>query len=81
MSQSCVERVIGLLATDEALRREFVANPAATLMQMAERGLELTSGEQRSLAGLDPNELSRFAEVIDARLQKIDLRAGKEVVP
>ena len=75
MSQSCVERVIGLLATDEALRRQFTANPRATLVEMVERGMELTPCELRSIASLNPYELARFAEVIDSRLQKIDLRS------
>ena len=76
MSQTCVERVIGLLATDEALRRQFMADPRAVLMEMVGRGMELTPCELRSLAALDTYELARFAKVIDARLQKIDLRGG-----
>ena len=74
MSQGCVERVIGLLATDEALRRRFMASPRAALLELIERGMELNPCELRSLASLDPYELARFAEVIDARLQKVDLR-------
>jgi hypothetical protein len=76
MSQSCVERVIGLLATDEALRRNFAADPRATLRHLAERGIELTGWEQWALAALDPDQLTRFAEAIDARLQKADLKGG-----
>ncbi len=74
MSQSCVERVIGLLATDEALRREFTADPRTALLAMVSEGMELTPCEMRSLASLNPYELARFAQVIDGRLQKIDLR-------
>src|SRR5206468_12563841 len=37
MSQLYVERIIGVLATDEALRRRFIANPKATLLELAER--------------------------------------------
>jgi len=76
MSQLYVERVIGLLATDEALRREFTRDPAATLMKLIEGGMELNWCERRSLAGLDPEKLARFAQAIDARLQKIDLQRG-----
>lgn len=76
MSQVFVERVIGLLATDEALRRRFVANPRGTLGELAERGIQLTASEAWSLAALDPRELERFARIIDARLQKADLRRG-----
>lgn len=76
MSQLHVERIIGVLATDEALRRRFTADPIATLHELAERGIELTSFELGSLACLNPDDLERFARAIDARLQKIDLRRG-----
>lgn len=76
MSQSHVERVIGLLATDEALRRRFEADPRATLEQLRERGVDLTWCEQQALASLEPGHLTRFAASIDARLQKADLRGG-----
>ena len=74
MSQVNVERVIGILATDEALRRRFTRNPGAALAEMMERGMELNPCEQVSLAGLDPRELARFARYIDDRLQRSDLR-------
>lgn len=76
MSQINVERVIGLLATDEALRERFMRDPRSTLVQMIERGAELTACEQWALARLDPHELARFAQAIDARLQKSDLQGG-----
>lgn len=76
MSQLYVERIIGVLATDEALRRRFMTDPKATLLELAGRGMELTSCELGSLASLDPHELARFAQAIDARLQKIDLKRG-----
>jgi hypothetical protein len=76
MSQLYVERIIGVLATDEALRRRFIANPKATLLELAQRGMELTPCELGSLGSLDPQELARFAEAIDARLQKTDLQRG-----
>ena len=41
MSQKCVEIVIGGLATDEALRARFFADPSATLEQLREAGFEL----------------------------------------
>lgn len=70
MSQVNVERVIGLLATDEGLRREFTVNPRSTLLELVDRGMELTEYEMRSLAGLGPTELARFAQAIDPRLQR-----------
>ena len=77
MSQHYVERIIGLLATDEALRRKFTENPSATLKKLIENGMELNWCEQRSLACLDTQELERFAQVIDARLQKIETERGE----
>jgi len=73
MSQPNVERVIGILATDESLRRQFIEDPRVVVRTMVERGMELTSCEQWALASLDPRDLSRFADAIDARLQKSDL--------
>jgi len=76
MSQLYVERIIGLLATDEALRRQFTKNPGGTLEKLIERGMDLNPCERGSLASLSPLELARFAQVIDARLQKSDLEGG-----
>lgn len=73
MSQVNVERVIGLLATDEGLRRQFMRNPRSALLEIVRRGMELNASELWSLASLDPCELARFARAIDARLQKADL--------
>jgi len=76
MSQVYVERIIGLLVTDEALRRRFAASPRETLLDMVGKGLELNECELQSLARLDTHELARFAKAIDARLQKSDLQRG-----
>ena len=38
--------------------------------------MELTPCEQSSLTFLDPQELMRFADAIDARLQRADLKRG-----
>ncbi|TMQ70330.1 MAG: hypothetical protein E6K81_12875 [Candidatus Eisenbacteria bacterium] len=78
MSQAYVERVIGLLATDEALRRRFVADPRGTLQQLVEGGVQLNGCERHALASLDPDQLKRFAAAIDARLQKADLKEGAQ---
>ena len=66
MSQTYVERVIGLLATDESLRRSFAKDPSATIQKLSERGIELTRWEQFALASLDPEELSQFAELLES---------------
>jgi len=76
MSQIFVERVIGILATDEALRRRFTLDPRATLLEMIEKGMELNTCELWSLLRLNPEELARFSRSIDARLQRADLRGG-----
>ena len=77
MSQPNVERVIGILATDESIRREFNTNPRVALQRMMDRGMELTECEQWAIATLDPTDLSRFAGALDARLQKSDLHGGR----
>jgi len=74
MSQSYVERTIGRLVTDEATRLKFASDPGAAIREMIERGMELTEGERRSLASLDPEALNRFARSVDARLQRSDLK-------
>jgi len=73
MSQVNVERVIGLLATDEGLRRRFTKNPRAALQELASRGMELTECERWSLVHMDPHALVRFAEAVGPRLQRADL--------
>jgi hypothetical protein len=76
MSQSSVERVIGALMTDEALRHRFAQDPRSEIQRLAESGFELTHCERHVLASLDPQNLERCAELIDARLQKSDLKGG-----
>lgn len=78
MSHASVERVIGRLATDEALRRRFARDPQATLEEIvAGGGLELTPCERQALASVDPARLRDFAEALDGRIQKVDLRGGE----
>lgn len=76
MSQVNVERVIGLMATDEAFRRRFAENPRGTLQELIDHGLVLTWCEQHALASIDLHQLQRFADAIDPRLQKTDLKGG-----
>jgi hypothetical protein len=76
MSQRCVERVIGVLATDESLRLKFRSDRRAVLRELLAKGMELTHCEQWALARLDPEALSRFANEIDGRLQKASLDGG-----
>lgn len=72
MSQKHVEHLIGLLATDESMRRRFSADPKAFLAELIANGTELNACERWALAHLDPRELRRFADAIGPRLQRID---------
>ena len=74
VSQVHVERLIGLLATDEGMRRRFTNDPRAFLDEMAGKGVELNECERWALSRLQPEELARFAQAIGPRLQKIDLK-------
>jgi len=74
MSQRNVERVIGLLATDEGFRHRFTTDPRTAMDLIAEQGIELTPGEQDALLCLSPRLLDRFARGIDPRIQKCDLK-------
>lgn len=76
MSQPNVERVIGRLVTDETFRRRFAGDPATALRELVEAGVELTPIEVRALACVDAALLSRIAEAIDPRIQKIDCCGG-----
>ncbi len=76
MSQACVERVIGVLATDESLRQRFAQDPRSVLEEMIGKGMELTECEQWSLSRLDPTVLTHFANMIDKRLQRASFEGG-----
>jgi hypothetical protein len=72
--QRSVEVLVGRLITDEEFRRAFQRDPRGTLQVAAEWGLELTAGELQALVSADHGMWERFAEEIDARLQKASLR-------
>ena len=72
--QRSVEVVVGRLITDEEFRSAFRRDPRGTLDAAAKWGLELTACEVRALLGADHGMWDRFAEEIDARLQKASLR-------
>jgi len=67
--------IIGLLATDEGLRRRLLDGPAAVLDELCGQGCELSSVEMRALAALDQAAIIAFAEALDRRLQKVDFNA------
>jgi hypothetical protein len=74
VSQDNVERVIGRLVTDEAFRNSFREDPTAALDDLIERGMTLNPCELRALVNLDPELINAFADAIDPRIQKTDLR-------
>lgn len=73
VSQRIIEVVIGRLITDESFRAEFTAAPERTLLELAERGLELSRTEIAALVGTDPVVWARAADALDPRLQKVSL--------
>ena len=75
MSHRSVETIIGRLATDEGFRRRFLADPASVLDELRRQGCELSPVEIGALSDLDQAAITAFAEALDRRLQKVDLRA------
>jgi hypothetical protein len=66
--------VIGRLITDEQFRAEFLAAPERTLIELRERGFELSETEMRALIKTDRNLWSRVAAALDPRLEKASFR-------
>jgi hypothetical protein len=77
MSQRNVEWVIGRLVTDEAFRRRFAADPGAVVAELVEGGLALTGCERHAIASLDARAVRRFADQLDPRILKSDLRCSE----
>src|SRR5262245_51291740 len=78
MSQRGVEVVLGKLATDAALRRQFKQSPRQALQKFIADGIELTRVECASLESLDWAALERFAKTVDPRIQKACARTSTE---
>jgi hypothetical protein len=76
MCQRSVEQVIGRLVTDEGFRRRYAADREGTIQELIAHGVELNGCEQRVLVGLDLDRVSRFADEIDPRIQKVELQGG-----
>ena len=74
MSQKSVEIVIGKLATDEALRTRFRRDPAATLRELSESGLELSQSETRAMLEMPGSLLTVLATWVHPSLQKVAFR-------
>jgi hypothetical protein len=80
MSQKNVELIFGRLATDEEFRKSFGRDPASAVLELADRGFELTKAEQSALLRTDVALFDRIAEAIDPRLQKASLKSGSFVL-
>lgn len=79
MSQKNVEIIFGRLATDEEFRKSFGRDPASAVLELADRGFDLTRAEQAALLKTDVALFDRIAEAIDPRLQKASLKSGSFV--
>lgn len=76
MSQKTVAFFIGLLITDEGLRRRFKANPADAILAMDVLGYPLTAIERDVLLALDINGIERVGQQLDPRIRKLSVSAG-----
>ena len=74
MGQRSVEILIGRLATDEELRRRFVAEPRETIRLAQQHGLVLTAAEIDALLASPVALWNVLAAAIDPRLQKASLK-------
>lgn len=74
MAQRIIEMLIGRLITDEEFRSDFLRDPERTLVELSERGLELSRIEVAALLNTDPELWARTADALDPRLQKVSLK-------
>jgi hypothetical protein len=65
--------LIGRLITDEQFRGEFLEDPERTLLELCDRGLELSRTEIAALVNTNRSVWERTAGEIDPRLQKASL--------
>jgi putative modified peptide len=68
MSQPAVEKAIGKLATDEAFRDAFFADPGRALL---EAGLSLSPCELSALRSIPTQALRRFGAALDDRICRL----------
>lgn len=78
MAQRIIEMLIGRLITDERFRTQFLDAPEATLLELADRGLELSKIEIAALVNTDPAVWERAASALDPRLQKVSLASEQK---
>jgi hypothetical protein len=75
VAQRIVEMLIGRLITDEQFREKFLHAPEKTLLDLCDRGLDLSKTEIAALMNTDPSIWARAAGALDPRLQKASLKA------
>jgi hypothetical protein len=66
--------LVGRLITDEQFRSEFLQDPERILLELCDRGLELSRTEIAALVNTDRTLWARAADAIDPRLQKVSLK-------
>ena len=74
MAQRSIEILIGRLITDEQFRADFLDAPEQTLIDLRERGMEMSETEMAALVNTDPLLWVRTAEYVDPRLQKVSFK-------
>jgi hypothetical protein len=70
MTHRNVETLIGRLATDPLLRRQFAEDPARVVQEFRDQGFELTPVEVDALSLTDADAIRSFAAALDRRLRK-----------
>ncbi|MEZ5292918.1 MAG: Os1348 family NHLP clan protein [Vicinamibacterales bacterium] len=76
MAHRIIEMLIGRLITDEAFREAFLAHPEAALLDLVEKGFDLSRSEIAAVLDTDPALWVQAAERVDPRLQKVRLTGG-----
>ena len=73
MSQKTIQWLIGLLLTDEEMRRRFLKDPLGFVNALRNDGFALTNTEIEALIETDAAMWSQAADRIDSRLQRSSL--------
>ena len=81
MAQRVVEMLIGRLVTDEGFRSEFLGDPEVVLLDLCDRGLELSPTEISALVSTDRAVWTIAADRLDPRLQTSHLLGGPKGSP
>lgn len=79
MSQPGMQRVIGMLITDEEFRRQFEQRGAECLASLRDEGIELTETEQAALMEADACLWARLATEIDSRLRRTGAHSSRRI--